>query len=103
MNFSGFVFYCETPDVGLSGKGKSYKNAIQYLCDFLKISTYAFSAKDLQVIKSKEYEILSSSSALYKDLMKYLIEQGRSSYLKNGFIRAALPYFYDYCKLHNIK
>lgn len=63
----------------------------------------AFSAKDLQVIKSKEYEILSSSSALYKELMKYLIEQGRSSYLKNGFIRAALPYFYDYCKLHNIK
>lgn len=25
MNFSGFKYYCETPDVGLSGKDKSYK------------------------------------------------------------------------------
>ena len=32
MNFSGFEYYCETPGVGLSGKGKSYENAIQYYC-----------------------------------------------------------------------
>ena len=59
MNFSGFEYYCETPDVGLSGIGKSYKNAIQYLCDFLKISTYSFSSKDLEIIKSKEYDVSS--------------------------------------------
>ena len=59
MNFSGVEYYCETPDVGLSGIGKSYKNAIQYLCDFLKISTYSFSSKDLEIIKSKEYDVSS--------------------------------------------
>ena len=95
MNFSGFKYYCETPDVGLSGIGKSYKNAIQYLCDFLKISTYSFSSKDLEIIKSKEYDVSSTNSEFYKDLMKYLVSNGRSSYLRNSFIRAALPYFYD--------
>lgn len=59
MNFSGFEYYCEPPDVGLSGKGKSYKNAIQYLCDFLKIATYSFSSKGLEIIKSKEYDFSS--------------------------------------------
>lgn len=93
MNFLGFENYCETPDVGLSGKGKSYKNAIQYLCDFLKISTYSFSSRDLEIIKSKEYDISSTSSEFYKELMKYLKANGRSSYLRSGFIRAALPYF----------
>ncbi len=102
MNLEDFVSYCETPGVGATGKGTSYRNAIQYLCDFLKISTYSFSAKDLKIIKSKEYDILSTSSEFYNELMKYLTSKGRSSYLRNGFIRAALPYFYDYCKLKHI-
>ena len=103
MDFSGFEYYCETPGVGLSSKGKSYKNAIHYLCDFLKISTSSFSSKDIEILKSKEYELSSTGSEFYKDLMKYLTANGKSSYLRNGFIKAALPYFYDYCKLQNIK
>ena len=102
MNLEDFESYCETPGVGLTGKSTSYRNAIQYLCDFLKISTYSFSARDLEIIKSKEYDISSTSSEFYKELMKYLTSKGRSSYLRKGFIRAALPYFYDYCKLKHI-
>ena len=102
MNLEGFVSYCETPGVGATGKGTSYRNAIQYLCDYLKISVYSFSSADLNIIKQEESAITYSGSDLYKDLMKYLTSNGRSSYLRNGFIRAALPYFYDYCKLQHI-
>ncbi|WP_191014998.1 hypothetical protein [Treponema zioleckii] len=93
MNFSGFEYYCETPDVGLSGKGKSYKNAIQYLCDFLRISTFSFSSKDLEIIKSKEYDVSSTNSEFYKELMKYLTANGRSSYLRSGFIKSCITIF----------
>lgn len=102
MYLNGFVSYCETPGVGATGKGTSYKNAIQYLCDYLGINIIFFSLSDLNIIKSHENEIINTGSAFYTDLLNYLSSKGRSSYLLNGFIRAALPYFYDYCKLQNI-
>jgi hypothetical protein len=102
MYLEGFVSYCETPGIGASGKGTSYRNAIQYLCNYLKIDINTFSKEDLNCIKDHEYEISCSGSNFYKDLLKYLTSQGRKSYLSGGFIRAALPYFYDYCETQNI-
>lgn len=96
MCLDEFVNYCETPGVGATGKGTSYRNAIQYLCDYLGINVGTFSSDDLSLIKSKEKEISNSGSDFYKNLLTYLISRGRRSYLSSGFIRAALPYFYSY-------
>lgn len=99
----GFENYCRTPGI-YSGKGTSYFNAIKYLCEFLNIEINSFGTNDLELIKSKELEISNSKSIFYNELMCYLVKQGRSSYLKNGFIKAALPYFYEYCKdIYNVK
>lgn len=96
MDLQGFVDYCETPGVGATGKGTSYRNAIQYLCDYLSINILTFSSEDLALIKSKSMEISNSGSCFYKDLLNYLSSRGRKSYLSGGFIRAALPYFFAY-------
>lgn len=99
----GFENYCKTPGI-YSGKGTSYFNAIKYLCEFLDMEINNFGTSDLELIKSKELEISNANSNLYKELMEYLVKQGRSSYLKNGFIKATLPYFYKYCKdIYNVK
>ena len=95
-----FASFCESGTN--SGKAKSYANAIQYLCDYLKIDITYLSANDIQLIKHEEYYICSKNSESYNRFLKFLTSRGRSSYLKNGFVKAALPYFYQYCSLHNI-
>lgn len=57
--FRQFEEYCKTPGVD-SGKARSYAKAIEYLCDYLKITT-----KDIQsvsLIKSLENEIYDKNS-----------------------------------------
>ena len=36
--FNEFTEYCRTPGVEDSNKAKSYSKAIEYLCDYLKIT-----------------------------------------------------------------
>ncbi len=103
MDLEDFVSYCETPEVGATGKGTSYRNGIQYLCNYLHIDTSSFSSSDLNTIKNRESEISNRKSDFYKNLLEYLKNKGRRSYLESGFIRAALPYFYDFCKINGIE
>ena len=98
--FAHFASFCESGTD--SGKAKSYANAIHYLCDYLNINIYSFSSTDLQKIKSNEYYITTKTSNFYKSFMDFLKSRGQTSYLKNGFVRAALPLFYKYCSLHNL-
>lgn len=91
--FSDFEDYCKTPRVD-SGKAGSYSKAIQYLCDFLGEK----SINEDVVIKIRGIEtyLSLSDSQLYKDLLDFLEKRRQSSYLLNGFIKAALPYLYDF-------
>lgn len=97
MNLSGFSDYCETPEVGATGKGPSYENGIRYLCNYLGIDTQNISADDFNLIKSKEVFLRTRGSTFYDKFLSYLEKQHRTSYLTRGFIRAALPYFYKFC------
>ena len=60
--FKKFEDYCKTPGVD-SGKARSYAKAIEYLCDYLKITAseivnYEFCPADEEILKeiTKRYE-----------------------------------------------
>ena len=81
----GFEEYCKTPGVE-SGKARSYAKAIEYLCDYLKITK--IDAQAVLLIKELENDIYDKNSVLYKDLLLFLLGRGQKSYLENGYIKA---------------
>ncbi len=96
--FAKFEEYCKTPGVD-SGKARSYAKAIEYLCDYLKIST--IDIQSVTLIKSLENDIYDKNSSLYQSLLLFLIGRGQKSYLENGYIKAALKYFFAFFKYVN--
>lgn len=94
----GFADFCVTPEIGRTGKGKSYEKAIQYLCEFLNIDLNSFTKEDLALIKSKENDIKTKYSDFYNAVYIDFQNKGRLSYLKSGYVQAALPYFYEFCE-----
>ena len=98
---SQFEQYCQTPGVD-SNKAKSYKKAIEYLCEYLKISKMDSLAIDK--IKSLESDLSDKNSAFYQNLLTYLTERKQKSYLEKGFINAALKQLFKFEeKSSNIK
>ncbi|MDY6283615.1 MAG: AAA family ATPase [Fibrobacter sp.] len=85
-----FVPFCATPGIK-SQKPSSYYRAIQYLADYLGLSEINEDAA--KKILDKENEIKNKSSSFYKTLLNDLEKNGRKSYLENGFISAAFPFF----------
>lgn len=90
-----FEKYCKTPGVD-SGKARSYAKAIEYLCDYLNI-TY-IDSQSIALIKSLENDIYNKRSALYNEMLLFLINRGQRSYLENGYVKAALKYFFAFFK-----
>ena len=95
---TGFAEYCTDPIQGETGKGISYEKAIQYLCEFLNIDLNSFTKEDLALIKSKENDIKTKYSDFYNAVYIDFQNKGRLSYLKSGYVQAALPYFYEFCE-----
>ena len=93
--FRQFEDYCKTPGVD-SGKARSYAKAIEYLCDYLKITT--IDSESVALIKSLENEIYDKHSSLYNGLLLFLIGRGQRSYLENGYVKASLKYFFEFFK-----
>ena len=91
--FAQFEEYCKTPGVD-SNKAKAYSKAMEYLCDYLKIDEIDIKAIDK--IKSSEAAISDKESDFYKDLLVFLTNRGQKSFLENGFIKAALKYFFRF-------
>ncbi len=96
--FGQFEEYCKTPGVD-SGKVRSYAKAIEYLCDYLKITT--IDIQSVSLIKSLENELYDKNSTLYNGLLLFLIGRGQRSYLENGYVKAALKYFFAFFKYTN--
>ena len=88
-----FEEYCITPGVD-SGKARSYAKAIEYLCDYLKISV--INEETALRIRNIENSIHDKDSETYKDLLSFLSNRGQKSYLTKGFIKAALKYFFEF-------
>ena len=100
---TGFAEYCTDPIKGETGKGISYEKAFRYLCEYLEINLYSFTKADLALIKSKEGELRSETSSLYSQFKDYLQKNRRGSYLTKGHLKAAFPYFYEFCDKKIIK
>ena len=96
--FRQFEDYCKTPGVD-SGKARSYAKAIEYLCDYLKIT--AIDIQSLSLIKELESEIYDKHSAFYNSFLMFLIGRGQRFYLENGYVKAALKYFFAFFKYIN--
>ena len=96
--FRQFEDYCKTPGVD-SGKARSYAKAIEYLCDYLKIT--AIDVQSVALIKELENEIYDKHSAFYGSFLLFLIGRGQRSYLENGYVKAALKYFFAFFKFIN--
>lgn len=91
--FNQFEEYCKTPGVD-SGKARSYAKAIEYLCDYLKITN--IDVQSISLIKKLEEDIYDRNSDFYKGLLFFLIGRGQKSYLEKGYIKAALKYFFAF-------
>ena len=88
-----FEEYCITPGVD-SGKAKSYARAIEYLCDYLKISV--INEESVLRIRNIENSVNDRNSKTYQELLSFLSNRGQKSYLEKGFIKAALKYFFEF-------
>ena len=86
-----FEEFCITPGIE-SGKARSYAKAIEYLCDYLKITV--IDAQSIAYLRSIESDVKDKNSALYKDLLLFLAGRGQKSYLSKGWIRAGLNHFF---------
>lgn len=96
--FEKFEDYCKTPNVD-SGKARSYAKAIEYLCDYLRITE--INVHSVSLIKSLENDIYNKNSPLYQSLLLFLIGRGQKSYLENGYIKASLKYFFAFFQYIN--
>ena len=88
-----FEEFCQTPGIE-SGKARSYAKAIEYLCDYLNITT--IDSQAITRIGSIEDAVKDKNSTFYGDLLLFLSTRGQTSYLSKGWIRAGLKHFFDF-------
>ena len=84
-----FEEYCTNEIV--SGKAKSYKFAIKYLCDYLKITQ--FDNESSAKIENTANVLKDYSSSTYKEVLSFLAKRRQSSYLLKGWINAGVNQF----------
>lgn len=89
-NFKNFEIFCTNSYIK-SGKAKSYANAIKYLCEYLNIDIT--NEKLGEQIADIEQEITNKNSILYSKFLLFLKKRKQSSYLRNGYVKAAIPQF----------
>ena len=93
-----FEEYCRTPGVD-SNKARSYAKAIEYLCDYLQIDVV--NEQTILLFKDFQNNINDKSSSGYKNALQFFAKRGQKSYLENGFVKAALKYFFEFMNEYN--
>ena len=90
---SEFEEFCITLGIQ-SGKARSYAKAIEYLCDYLKITVIDTNA--ISYLRSIENEVKDKNSSFYNDLLLFLASRGQKSYLSKGWIRSGLNHLLEF-------
>jgi len=88
-----FKDFCTNPNIK-SGKAASYTRAIEYLCEYLNITE--INASSICEIENSKSFISDFNNHQYKELLEVLNKSNRSSYLSNGYIKAAIPQFLSF-------
>lgn len=84
-----FEEYCTNEIV--SGKARSYKLAIKYLCDYLKITQ--FDNESIAKIENTANLLKDYNSSTYQEVLSFLTKRRQSSYLLKGRINAGVNQF----------
>ena len=91
---SQFKTYCQQRFPSETGTATSYTNAVKYLLEFMGSAEVTKSL--ILEIRSLEPDIRDADSILYVELEEFYTSTGRSSYLKKGFLKAALPVLFEF-------
>lgn len=94
-----FVPFCRTDGVS-SGKTGSYYRAIKYLAEYLELPDLGNG--NAYSILEKEEDLKDRSSRFYQELLRSWESDRHSSYLKNGFVQAAMVYFRRFAADNNL-
>lgn len=84
-----FEEYC-TNDI-VSGKARSYRLAIKYLCEFLDIDH--IDKDTLRLINNTSNALKEQNNLTYQECLRFLTNRRQSSYLLKGWINAAVAHF----------
>lgn len=91
---SRFKTFCQQRYPSETGTATSYTNAVKYLFEFMKVSEVTNTL--FLEIRSLEPDIRDSNSVLYGELNEFFFSTERSSYLRKGFLKAALPILFEF-------
>ncbi len=95
----GFEIFSINRNYLNSGKARAYTLAIRYLCDFLNIRS--FTPENLTLIKETSRVLNDENSRTYHSFLHFLRNRKQSSYLINGFVRAAAKDFLIYMRKYH--
>jgi hypothetical protein len=84
-----FEDYCKN-DI-ISGKARSYKLAVKYLCNCLGITMIDSSA--MRSIITTTFALKEGRTHIYDECLQFLTNRGQSSHLLKGWINAAVAHF----------
>ncbi len=91
---SKFKTYCQQRFPSETGTATSYTNAVKYLFEFMNASSVSHTL--IWEVRSLEPDIRDANSILYNELNAFFSSTGRSSYLRKGFLKAALPVLFEF-------
>lgn len=98
MNIENFVKkykeFCDIKFGTQTGTAISYANALKYLFEYLGF--YNINEAAILTVKSIEPDIRDRRCVFYNNILNDFSSNGRESYVKKGFVKAAIPILYEF-------
>lgn len=91
---SNYKAFCESKFGSRTGTATSYANALKYLFEYLGFNKVDETA--VLTLKSLDPDIRDKHCVFYNSILDEFSSKGRSSYIKNGFLKAAIPALYEF-------
>lgn len=95
---SNYKAFCESKFGRRTGTATSYANALKYLFEYLGFSKVDETA--VLTVKSLDPDIRDKHCVFYNSILGEFSSKGRSSYIENGFLKAAIPALYEFLNEH---
>ena len=95
---SNYKAFCESKFGSRTGTATSYANALKYLFEYLGFNNVDETA--VLTVKSLDPDIRDKHCVFYNSILDEFSSKGRSSYIENGFLKAAIPALYEFLNEH---
>lgn len=95
---SNYKAFCESKFGSRTGTATSYANALKYLFEYLSFNKVDETA--VLTVKSLDPDIRDKHCVFYNGILGEFSSKGRSSYIENGFLKAAIPALYEFLNEH---